>query len=261
MHKCCEPEDYCEIHNYKIKEEFSQSTVLDMYNYLISNPDFASTYFGTNASDSRPVPNVNTHVDLQYKRHNESSIQANYNEYHNYNADDYRTDDDYNNLDWRNRKSIQKRYSRLNDDYNDEYRHDDEYRRNDEESRYPPPNQYNNYTKPSRKRYRSSSPEEPHNYNKIHNKNVFSAFVCNISFQVLECDVLEIFKGVTRVAKFNLVENKDDTGKIVKRFAFVTVNTQIDLDHLIEQTNGAILGGRPLVVRIADDRQKKKDYD
>jgi RNA recognition motif-containing protein len=78
-----------------------------------------------------------------------------------------------------------------------------------------------------------------------------SAFVCNISFQLNEAEIREVFDNVAEVTNFNLVDRLDDDNQIVKRFAFVTVDKQSDLDAIIDQ-NGYMLHNRPLVIRVAD---------
>ena len=88
----------------------------------------------------------------------------------------------------------------------------------------------------------------------VHNKKLYKAFVCNISFAASEEEVREVFDNVGCISDFKLIDKTNEMGKIVKRFAFVTMNTQCELDKLIENTDGNRLIGRPLVVRVAEER-------
>lgn len=88
-------------------------------------------------------------------------------------------------------------------------------------------------------------------------KQQCSIFVCNISFAVTESDIRALFENVTRVLKFNLVDKKDDTGRLIKRFAFVTVESKETMKMVIQSLNGFILNGRNLVLR--ENEKYKKD--
>lgn len=80
-------------------------------------------------------------------------------------------------------------------------------------------------------------------------------FVGNLSFNTTEDDVRSAFQGFGEILEVKLVMDRD-TGRS-RGFAFVSMASDADAQRAIQEMNGQLLGGRPLRVNEAEQKQAR----
>jgi len=83
-------------------------------------------------------------------------------------------------------------------------------------------------------------------------------YVGNISFQMTENDLEDLFSQIGKVAQVNLI--MDRATQRPRGFAFVTMDTPEDAQKAIEQLNGQTISGRRISVNEArppEDRPRR----
>jgi RNA recognition motif. (a.k.a. RRM, RBD, or RNP domain) len=103
------------------------------------------------------------------------------------------------------------------------------------------------------KRNRDNKMIESDNFKRHKQEEEWTAFVYNIAFTISESELKSIFEEQIKIKKFKLVDQKNDQGKMCKRFAFVTVSSQNDFDILMNFHNIKI-DGRNMFVRQQQQR-------
>jgi hypothetical protein len=83
----------------------------------------------------------------------------------------------------------------------------------------------------------------------------FTAFVCNIPFTILEEELQEFFESKVKIQSFKLVDQKNEHGKLCKRFAFVSTFTEFDFQTLLSLHDTKI-DNRKLCIRKSDKKNK-----
>ena len=86
---------------------------------------------------------------------------------------------------------------------------------------------------------------ENQNQKNIEN-NKYKLFVCNISFYSKEHEIRNLFK---KCVDFKLVEKKNEFGKIIKKFAFITFSNHQDREKGL-MLHGYRVDDRNLIVKI-----------
>jgi hypothetical protein len=111
-----------------------------------------------------------------------------------------------------------------------------------------------NYPKSGIKRARSPPAYESSRFqSKKHNGSDFTAFVCNIPFTILEEELQEFFESKVKIQSFKLVDQKNEHGKLCKRFAFVSTFTEFDFQTLLSLHDTKI-DNRKLCIRKSDKK-------
>jgi len=82
-------------------------------------------------------------------------------------------------------------------------------------------------------------------------KNIF---VGNLNFGATEAAVRSLFEAYGTVDRVNIITDRD-TGQ-PRGFGFVEYDTPTAGEAAIRELNGKNIGGRPLVVREAEDRRE-----
>lgn len=82
-------------------------------------------------------------------------------------------------------------------------------------------------------------------------KNKFVLFVGNICFTQAEEDVKTLFTNRCEVKNFNMVNKFDNSGLLIKRFAFLEVFNREDMESILE-LDGITSFGRNLIIKKAD---------
>ena len=91
---------------------------------------------------------------------------------------------------------------------------------------------------------------------KRHHAKTFEIFVCNIAYTISEDEIRSLFEDVVRVTRFKLVNSRNRHGKVVKRFAFVSVESLEELERALE-LDGFCVDDRPLIVRRSQRRPRR----
>ncbi len=101
----------------------------------------------------------------------------------------------------------------------------------------------------------ASSSNENYSYksSNFQDKKEYTAFVCNIAFTIPEEELKEFFESRVRVQSFKLVDQKNEQGKLCKRFAFVSTFTQLDFDNLLS-LHDTMIDNRKLCIRKSDKK-------
>jgi hypothetical protein len=87
-------------------------------------------------------------------------------------------------------------------------------------------------------------------------KNNQTVFVHNIAFTIPEEELKYFFTSyIPQMQRFKLVDHKNDEGRVIKRFAFITVSNQKDFDTLLSLDQFEV-DGRKLKIRKADDKSR-----
>jgi hypothetical protein len=109
----------------------------------------------------------------------------------------------------------------------------------------------------SSKRSRSPSFKSSNFQNKRQPRNEsrheFTAFVCNIAFTISEEELKEFFESKVRIQSFKLVDQKNEQGKLCKRFAFVSTFTETDFQTLLSYHDVKV-DNRKLCIRKSDKK-------
>jgi hypothetical protein len=113
--------------------------------------------------------------------------------------------------------------------------------------------------KNSSKRSRSPSFKSSNFKNKRPARNEsrheFTAFVCNIAFTISEEELKEFFESKVKIQSFKLVDQKNEQGKLCKRFAFVSTFTETDFQTLLS-FHDVKVDNRKLCIRKSDKKVK-----
>ena len=80
-----------------------------------------------------------------------------------------------------------------------------------------------------------------------------TAFVCNIAFTISEEELKEFFESKVRIQSFKLVDQKNEQGKLCKRFAFVSTFTETDFQTLLS-FHDVKVDNRKLCIRKSDKK-------
>ena len=77
-------------------------------------------------------------------------------------------------------------------------------------------------------------------------------YVGNLSYDMTTEELRACFAEVGNVTDTHIVKDRE-TGR-ARGFAFVTMATEDEATHAVAQLNGAMCGGRPLRVNVAEER-------
>lgn len=86
----------------------------------------------------------------------------------------------------------------------------------------------------------------------------YKLYVGNLSYDVTEADLHELFMQAGAVKSVALIKDKF-TGQS-KGFAFVEMDNQADMQNAIATLNSRELKGRPLSVSVARPREERRDF-
>lgn len=81
----------------------------------------------------------------------------------------------------------------------------------------------------------------------------FSLFVGNISFTQAESDIKKQFSYHCDIKNFKIINKTNRSGILIKRFAFVELFCEEDMEKL-SKLDGSLLFGRRLVVKPASEK-------
>lgn len=86
----------------------------------------------------------------------------------------------------------------------------------------------------------------------------YKLYVGNLSYEVSELDLQELFAQAGAVKSVALIKDKF-SGK-PKGFAFIEMENQADMQNAITTLNGKEYKGRPLSVSVARPREERRDF-
>jgi RNA recognition motif-containing protein len=86
----------------------------------------------------------------------------------------------------------------------------------------------------------------------------YKLYVGNLSYDVSEADLHELFMQAGAVKSVALI--KDKFSGQSKGFAFVEMDNQADMQNAIATLNGRELKGRALSVNVARPREERRDF-
>jgi RNA recognition motif-containing protein len=89
-------------------------------------------------------------------------------------------------------------------------------------------------------------------------KMEYKLYVGNLSYDVSEADLHELFMQAGLVKSVTLI--KDKFSGQSKGFAFVEMDNQADMQNAITTLNGKELKNRPLSVSVARPREERRDF-
>ena len=86
----------------------------------------------------------------------------------------------------------------------------------------------------------------------------YKLYVGNLSYEVSELDLQELFAQVGAVKSVALI--KDKFSGQSKGFAFIEMENQEAMQNAITTLNGNEFKGRPLAVSVARPREERRDF-
>jgi RNA recognition motif-containing protein len=89
-------------------------------------------------------------------------------------------------------------------------------------------------------------------------KMEYKLYVGNLSYDISEADLHELFMQAGAVKSVALI--KDKFSGQSKGFAFVEMDNQADMQNAITMFNGKEYKNRPLTVNIARPREERRDF-
>jgi len=80
-------------------------------------------------------------------------------------------------------------------------------------------------------------------------------YVGNLSYEVDENDLAEVFESYGTVSSSKIIMDRDNGRS--KGFGFVTMDNQTEANNAIEELNGAVYEERDMVVNMAKPRKDR----
>jgi RNA recognition motif-containing protein len=80
-------------------------------------------------------------------------------------------------------------------------------------------------------------------------------YVGNLSYEVDENDLIEVFESYGTVSSSKIIMDRDNGRS--KGFGFVTMENQQEANHAINELNGAVYEDRDMVVNMAKPRKDR----